>query len=160
MVTSSAVIEWQRSDAGFLERRYSRAHEWRFDGGVVVPASSSPEIVPSPYSNRANVDPEEAFVASLASCHMLWFLELAARAGVRVDRYTDEASCLLETRQDKTQWISRVVLRPHTILDASTGFSQSDLDALHEKAHHACFLANSVKCEIITEATFELAGDE
>ena len=91
MAKHGAIIEWQRGDADFLDRRYSRAHRWRFDGGAEIAASSSPHVVRAPFSNPANVDPEEAYVAAISSCHMLWFLDLAARGGFRVDHYRDAA---------------------------------------------------------------------
>ncbi len=81
----TANIRWTRGDAKFTDNRYSRRHLWRFDGGIEVPASSSPHSVPLPYSSADAVDPEEAFVASIASCHMLWFLSIAAKRGHRVD---------------------------------------------------------------------------
>ena len=98
----TATVSWQRGDARFVDNRYSRAHEWRFDGGTVVPASSSPHSVPVPLSDPRGVDPEEAFVAALSSCHMLWFLSIAAKRGFVVDSYEDNAVGYLEKNDDRT----------------------------------------------------------
>src|ERR671920_1106884 len=112
MSTYTATIRWSRNGAeGFAKGQYSRAHEWAFDGGAVVSASPSPHIVPAPWSDTAGVDPEEAFVASLASCHMLFFVDFARRAGLLVDSYVDEAEGVLEKRDDGKMWMSQVTLR-------------------------------------------------
>ena len=100
----SALIRWQAGDADFLGKRYSRAHSWSFDGGVVVPASSSPLVVPLPMSDAGAVDPEEAFVASLASCHMLWFLDIASRAGIAVASYEDAAEGHMGATRRASWW--------------------------------------------------------
>jgi organic hydroperoxide reductase OsmC/OhrA len=130
-----ATITWARGDASFTDNRYSRAHAWRFDGGAEIAASASPALVAAPWSDPRGVDPEEAFVASLASCHMLWFLWCAARAGVLVDAYEDDAVGLLGKDAAGRLVITRVTLRP--------------LAALHHDAHERCFLAASVKCEVV-----------
>src|SRR2546428_9233200 len=91
MAEYTSVVVWSRGGAAFTDNRYSRGHRWLFDGGVEVPASASPQVVPVPLSVAAAVDPEEAFVVSLSSCHMLWFLSIAARQGFRVESYRDEA---------------------------------------------------------------------
>jgi organic hydroperoxide reductase OsmC/OhrA len=143
----TAQIDWQRGDAAFTDRRYPRAHRWSFDGGAVVPASSSPHVVRVPFSDPAGVDPEEAFVAALASCHMLWFLDLAAQAGHVVDRYTDEARGFMATRDDGREWVARVELRPRTTF-VGPAPDAAALQALHHRAHEACFLANSVRTEV------------
>src|SRR6266481_2687869 len=112
MSTYTAIIRWERGDQPFTDNRYSRAHRWLFDGGVEVPASSSPHVVPLPLSVAAAVDPEEAFVASLSSCHMLWFLSLAARRGLVVDGYHDEAVGVMSKDASGKPAITRVTLRP------------------------------------------------
>lgn len=107
-----AEVMWQRGEQDFLDNRYSRRHVWRFDGGTELVASSSPQVVPEPFSDALAVDPEEAFVASLSSCHMLWFLHLAAKAGYCVDSYRDEAVGVMEKNAAGRVAITRVTLRP------------------------------------------------
>jgi organic hydroperoxide reductase OsmC/OhrA len=144
----TAKLEWQRRGAAFTDNRFSRAHEWRFDGGTAVPASASPQVVPPPLSDLAGVDPEEAFVASIASCHMLWFLSLAARKGFVVDHYRDDAIGVLEKDGTGRQSMTRVTLRPDIGFSGDKRPSPDDLEALHHKAHENCFIANSVRTEI------------
>ena len=108
----TATVSWQRGDARFVDNRYSRAHEWKFDGGTVVPASSSPHSVPVPLSDPRGVDPEEAFVAALSSCHMLWFLSIAAKRGFAVESYEDNAVGYLEKNDAGRMAMTRVILRP------------------------------------------------
>jgi organic hydroperoxide reductase OsmC/OhrA len=153
----TAEIIWQRKDPGFTDNRYSRAHAWVFDGGVEVPASSSPHVVPIPYSNPAAVDPEEAFVAALSSCHMLWFLALAARRGYTVDRYVDRAVGVMAKNAEGRLAMTRVTLRPRAIFAGTRAPSSEELHELHEHAHLQCFIANSVKT--IVECRPE-SGDE
>src|SRR5688572_26763269 len=104
----TATVIWQRGDARFVDNRYSRAHEWRFDGGAIVPGSSSPHSVPVPLSDPRGVDPEEAFVASLSSCHMLWFLSIAAKRGFVVESYEDNAVGHLEKNESGRLAMTRV----------------------------------------------------
>jgi organic hydroperoxide reductase OsmC/OhrA len=151
MSEHSATIRWERGEERFVDNRYSRAHTWLFDGGAVVPASSSPHAVPLPWSDPSLVDPEEAFVASLASCHMLWFLSLAARRGFCVDHYADSAVGTLARNDAGKQAITRVVLRPAVAFSGPRQPSRADLDALHHEAHDACFIANSVRTEVVCE---------
>jgi len=147
-----ATVVWNRAnDAKFTDNRYSRGHHWEFDGGAVVPASSSPAVVPLPLSDPAGVDPEEAFVASLSSCHMLWVLFYAAKAGFVVDSYRDAAEGHMEKTADGNQWMARVVLRPK-IRFSGAAPDAAALAAMHDKAHHACFIANSVKTTVTVEA--------
>ena len=143
-------IRWARGAAAFTDNRYSRAHSWRFDGGVEVPASSSPHVVKVPLSQEAAVDPEEAFVAALASCHMLWFLSLAARGGWRVDQYTDEARGVLGKNASGKAAITRVTLRPRVTFSGKAP-TDEEHRALHHKAHEKCYIANSVKTEVLVE---------
>jgi organic hydroperoxide reductase OsmC/OhrA len=147
----TATVTWQRAGAKFTDNRYSRAHEWRFDGGTVVPASSSPHVVPVPASNAAAVDPEEAFVASLSSCHMLFFLFHAAKKGFVVDRYEDAAAGTMAKNAEGRMAMVRVVLRPRVTWAGDARPSAADLDALHHQSHEDCFIANSVKSEIALE---------
>jgi organic hydroperoxide reductase OsmC/OhrA len=146
-----ATIVWRRDGEDFSKGRYSRAHEWRFDGGVRVAASASPGVVPAPYSREDAVDPEEAFIAALSSCHMLTFVDLARRAGVVVESYEDEAVGTIERIAPGRMAITRVTLRPHIVFGGAAP-DQAKLDALHHQAHEACFIANSVKTEIVVEA--------
>lgn len=146
-----ATIEWSRGDQAFTDRRYSRAHVWRFDGGAVVPGSSAPASVPVPMSDPAAVDPEEAMIASLSSCHMLWFLALAVGAGLTVDRYADAASGELGHDDQGRRYLAVVVLRPVTVFSGRQP-DQAELDALHHAAHERCDMANSVRSRIVIEA--------
>jgi organic hydroperoxide reductase OsmC/OhrA len=151
MSTYTATIRWNRDGAeGFAKGQYSRAHEWAFDGGQVMPASASPRVVPAPWSDPAGVDPEEAFVASLSSCHMLYFLDFARRAGFVIDSYADEAEGELAKGADGKMAMTRVTLRPR-IAWVDEGPDQAVLADLHHKAHEACFIANSVTTEVTVE---------
>ncbi|HEX5012187.1 MAG TPA: OsmC family protein [Planctomycetota bacterium] len=146
-----ATVEWARGSATFTDNRYSRGHRWTFDGGVEVPASSSPHVVPLPLSVAAAVDPEEAFVASLSSCHMLSFLYVVAKRGFVVDSYRDEAVGVMGKSAQGRTWISAVTLRPDVAFSGSQRPSRADLDAMHHEAHEMCFIANSVKTEVRVE---------
>ncbi len=142
----TATVAWRRgADEPFTDNRYSRGHQWSFDGGASFRASSSPHVVPR-YSDPAGVDPEEAFIASLSACHMLTFLHLAAKAGHRVDSYDDTAEGVM-TKTDGRVWVSQVTLRPHIIW---SGTKPEEL-ALHHTAHEECFIANSVKTDVRCE---------
>ncbi len=140
----TATIEWARGDAPFADSAYSRAHRWRFDGGAVVPASSSPHVVPVPQSDPSAVDPEEAFVASLSSCHMLWFLAIAAKRGYVVDAYADEAAGVMDRDASNKLAMTQVALRPRVRFSGKSP-SEAEHVAMHERAHASCFIANSVK---------------
>jgi organic hydroperoxide reductase OsmC/OhrA len=153
-----ATVEWQRQGQPFLDNKYSRAHQWRFDGGAEIPASSSPHLVRIPFSDPRHVDPEEAFVASLSSCHMLWFLSLAAGRGYRVDRYTDQAEGLMAENEEGKEWIARVTLRPHVVFSGAGAPTGEAVEALHHEAHEACFLARSVRSDIQMNPTWERAA--
>jgi organic hydroperoxide reductase OsmC/OhrA len=156
MSTYTASTRWRRKpEDHFLDGRYSRAHEWAFDGGARVPASSSPHVVPLPFSDPAGVDPEEALVAALASCHMLFFLDFARRAGFLVDAYDDEAEGVMEAGPDGRAWMARVTLRPHIVFTGDKPPRRVDVDALHHRAHEACYIANSVKSEVRVEGSAE-----
>jgi len=146
-----ATVRWARGDAAFTDLRYSRRHTWHFDGGVDVPASSSPHSVKVPFSAEDAVDPEEAFVASIASCHMLWFLSIAAGRGFVVDRYVDDAEGFLERGADGKVWMTRTTLRPAIAIAGARKPSRDELVAMHDEAHHACFIANSVRTVVTCE---------
>lgn len=147
----NATIEWRRGDGDFAKGRYSRAHVWRFDGGIDIPASASPMVVPKPYSDESAVDPEEAFIASLSSCHMLTFLDLARHAGLVVDAYDDIAEGEMERLSAGRWWVAKVTLRPRAVFSGDRQPAPEEIDTLHHKAHEACFIANSVKTEVVVE---------
>ena len=151
----TAEVLWVRDPAqDFLGNRYSRRHLLRFDGGAQVPGSSSPHSVPLPMSDASAVDPEEAFVASLASCHMLWFLALAAKRKFVVDRYFDAAVGFMEKNAEGRIAITRVLLRPEVGFSGERLPSTSEIEQLHHEAHEACYIANSVKSEVVCEPVF------
>lgn len=154
MSTYTTEIRWSRGEQKFIDNRYSRAHSWHFDGGTVVPASSSPAVVPLPMSETTAVDPEEAFVASLSSCHMLWFLSLAAKRGYVVDTYADAASGVMEKNSDGKLAMTVVTLRPLVTFSGAKSPDRTALDALHHSAHAECFLAASVRSEIVIAPRF------
>jgi len=148
----TATVSWRRDDDGdFAKGRYSRAHAWRFDGGIEVSASASPQVVPKKFADERAVDPEEAFVASLSSCHMLTFVDMARRAGFVVDAYDDTAEGKMERLEAGRWWVAKVTLRPRIAFSGARQPGPADLDALHHKAHEACFIANSVKTRIEVE---------
>lgn len=146
-----ATVRWQRGEQEFIDDKYSRGHQWEFDGGATVPASASPGIVPLPLSVAENVDPEEAFVASLSSCHMLFFLSLAVKRGFIVDNYVDAAVGYLGKSKDGKTKMTRVVLRPDTAWSGEKMPSAQQIEKLHHRAHDLCFIANSVTSEIVIE---------
>lgn len=146
MSRHTARIDW-RSTGGFADNAYSRRHFWRFDGGAEVVASASPDVVPVPRSDPAGVDPEEALVASAASCHMLWFLDLARQAGLDVESYEDEAVAEMGRVGPGKVAITRITLHPR-IAFAGRQPDQAVLDRLHHEAHERCFIANTLNCEI------------
>jgi organic hydroperoxide reductase OsmC/OhrA len=151
MSTYTATVAWTRPpDAAFKDNKYSRAHEWRFDGGVTVPASSSPKVVPPPLSKPDAVDPEEALVAALSSCHMLFFLFYAAKAGFVIERYEDEASGEIGKNAQGAMAMLKVTLRPQITWGDRTP-SADELDELHHRSHESCYIANSVKTEVAVE---------
>ena len=146
-----ASVRWVRGDAAFTDQRYSRAHEWRFDGGLRVPAAASPHVVPPECTDAGAVDPEEALVAAASSCHMLWFLSLAARRGFVVDEYADAAAGTLARDERGRQAITRIVLRPAVRFAAGRAPDAAALAKLHHDAHEACYIANSLRGEIAVE---------
>jgi organic hydroperoxide reductase OsmC/OhrA len=151
----TAAVHWTRAEAPFTDNRYSRAHRWLFDGGVEVPASSSPQLVRVPLSVEAAVDPEEALVAALSSCHMLWFLSLAAEGGFRVDDYHDQAVGIMGRNAAGRMAMARVTLRPRVAFSGERLPTQAQIRELHHRAHQECFIANSVTTEVRTEPVFD-----
>lgn len=151
MVEHLATIRWKCEGTDFLKGKYSREHTWSFDGGITVPASPSPSVVPTPWSNPRNVDPEEALVASISSCHMLTFLWLASRDGFEADSYEDAAVGVMTKNERGVYWVSRVTLRPKILWGGSKIPTPDELTRLHHRAHEECFIANSVKTEIVVE---------
>ena len=151
MSKHTARVTWERGDQAFTDNRYSRVHAWRFDGGAEVRGSSSPDVVKPPLSDPAGVDPEEAFIASLSSCHMLWFLSLAAAKKFRVDSYDDEAEGVMGEDAQGRVAMTRVTLRPMIRFSGDLMPTAADTEALHHAAHERCFIANSVKSDVRVE---------
>jgi organic hydroperoxide reductase OsmC/OhrA len=148
----NANVQWQRdASEAFTDQRYSRRHELRFDGGAIVAASSAVSSVPLPWSDPSAIDPEEMLVAAIASCHMLWFLSLAAKAGHVVDRYSDAAEGVMTKNVAGKLWVSQVTLRPQVSFAEGRAPTSEVFDALHDKAHEECFIVNSVKSEVRCE---------
>ena len=147
----TATLEWQRGEQDFLGNSYSRKHTLRFDGGAEVSGSSSPSVVPLPMSDASAVDPEEMFVASLSSCHMLWFLSIAAMRKFCVDSYVDDATGIMARNADGKMAMTVVTLRPHVVFSGDLLPTAEQIHALHHKAHSECFIANSVKTEVRCE---------
>lgn len=152
MSEHTAAVAWQRGEHAFARGHYSRAHEWRFDGGAIVPASASPTIVRAPWSDPSGVDPEEALVAAASSCHMLWFLSLAADAGHIVESYDDDAVGTMGKFANGHEGIVEIVLRPRIVFGGERVPDAAAIEALHHAAHERCFIAHSVKSNIRVEA--------
>ena len=151
MSEHKASVSWRNASPDFLKGKYSREHTWTFDGGLTVPASPSPSVVPSPWSNPANIDPEEAFVASIASCHMLTFLYVASKQGFQVDSYTDEAVGRMTKNEKGVPWVSSVTLRPQIVYGGGKAPTPAEEEHMHHLAHEQCFIANSVKTEVTVQ---------
>ena len=154
MTQYSAEILWQRGEQDFPGNRYSRRHVMRFDGGAEVVGSSSPHVVPVPMSDAAAIDPEEAFVASLSSCHMLWCLAIAAKRKFCVDRYADAAVGVMAKNAEGKMAITVVTLRPEVHFSGERLPMREQIDQLHHEAHAECFIANSVKTEVHCEPVY------
>jgi organic hydroperoxide reductase OsmC/OhrA len=153
-----ATVTWKRAaDAKFTDQRYSRGHSWSFDGGITVPGSSSPLSVRLPFSVAEAVDPEEALVAALSSCHMLTFLYVAAKQGFVVDAYTDEAVGEMTKNEAGKFWVSKVTLSPAIIFSGEKRPTTEQLDELHHLAHEECYIANSVKTEVVVKGAMSFA---
>ncbi|HEX6789949.1 MAG TPA: OsmC family protein [Candidatus Krumholzibacteria bacterium] len=151
MAEYRALVTWSRNGAVFTDNKYSRGHRWQFDGGIDVPGSASPHVVPLPYSVAEAVDPEEAFVASLSSCHMLSFLYLAAKQKLVVDSYRDDAVGVMRKNESGRLAITRVTLRPEVRFGGDTQPTTERILALHHAAHDECFIAASVKTDVQCE---------
>ncbi|MFL5068338.1 MAG: OsmC family protein [Xanthobacteraceae bacterium] len=156
MASYEATVAWRRcAHEPFTDMRYSRVHEWHFDGGASIRASASPHVVPIPFADPSGVDPEEALVAALSSCHMLFFLAFAARRGFVVASYEDRAVGVMGKTADGKEWMTKVVLRPCVVFDGDKRPSAAEVDTLHHEAHAACYIANSVKTEIVVDGRTE-----
>ena len=154
MSTYTAKIVWKSDSAElFAKNQYTRGHTWEFDGGVTVPASSSPHAVRVPFSVEAAVDPEEALVASVSSCHMLSFLWVVAKAGFVIDSYEDNAVGEMATMEDGRQWISKITLDPQIEWISDKQPTDAELAAMHHEAHEICYIANSIRSEIVVKTT-------
>lgn len=145
----TADVIWRRGEQTFTDRKYSRAHSWRFDGGTIVPASSAPGVVRPPLSREDAVDPEEGLLASVGSCHMLFFLDLAARAGFTIDSYDCTVDGVLEKGPDGKTWLTRITLKPAIVWSGAKTPTVDDIAGLHHKSHGLCFIANSLKSDIV-----------
>jgi len=142
-------VFWKKnSDEAFVDSKYNRSHTWSFDGGIDIPASSSPHVVPIPMSNESAVDPEEALVAALSSCHMLWFLSIAAEKKIIVESYEDSAIGVLGKNGEGKLAMTKTTLKPKVNFNHKTVPSSEQVDELHRLAHEKCFIANSVKTKI------------
>jgi organic hydroperoxide reductase OsmC/OhrA len=148
MSEHKATIVWKKPTPEYLRGRYSREHTWSFDGGLTVPASSSPSVVPVPLSNPANIDPEEAFVASLSSCHMLTFLHVARQAGFQIESYEDEAVGHMSPNERNVPWVSSVTLNPKIVYAGDKRPTPEEEARLHHLAHEQCFISQSVKTDV------------
>jgi organic hydroperoxide reductase OsmC/OhrA len=154
MATYTAEVLWLRDEQDFLSNHYSRRHQLRFDGGAEVLGSSSPHVVPLPLSDSAGVDPEEAFVASLSSCHMLWFLSIAAKRLYCVDRYFDSASGVMGKNAEGKVAMLTVTLKPDVTFSGEHTPTRAQIDHMHHEAHEACYIASSVKTEVRCEPVY------
>jgi organic hydroperoxide reductase OsmC/OhrA len=151
MSTYTATVAWTRGDQNFLDRKYSRAHEIRFDGGTVVPGSSSPHVVKLPLSREDAADPEEMLVASLSMCHMLFFLDFASRAGFVIDSYVDAATGEMGKNAEGRIAMTKVTLKPAIAWSGEKRPSDDDIAQLHHKSHHECYIANSFRGEVVID---------
>lgn len=152
MSQHQASIHWKRNSPDFLKGKYSREHTWTFDGGLTIPASPSPSVVPVPYSNPAHIDPEEAFVAAVSSCHMLSFLYVAFRQGFQVDSYEDTALGTMTKNERGIPWVSSIQLNPKIGYSGDKVPSVAEVQHLHHLAHEQCYIANSIKTEVTVAA--------
>jgi organic hydroperoxide reductase OsmC/OhrA len=160
MATYEATVKWRRgADETFIDQRYSRAHDWLFDGGARVRGSSSPHSVRLPFSDPAAVDPEEALVVALSSCHMLVFLWLAAKSGFAVLSYEDAAFGIMSKDEKGREWVTNVTLRPHIVFDGNKRPTDLEVEALHHEAHEGCYIANSVKTAVVVDGRAEGVGN-
>ena len=154
MTQYTAEAIWERGNQKFIDNRYSRRHLLRFDGGLEIPGSSSPHVVPLQFSDPAAVDPEETFIAALSSCHMLWFLSIAVKNKFVVDRYHDAATGTMEKNAQGKLHISVVTLKPDVRFSGERRPTLEKLRQMHHEAHDECFIANSVKTEVLCEPVY------
>lgn len=147
----TATLTWKRGDQVFSDGKYSRGHEIAFDGGFTILGSASPHVVRPPLSREDAADPEELFVAALASCHMLFFLDFARRAGFVVDAYVDAPKGVLAKNSEGKMAMTKITLKPKVAWSGDKRPSADEIQALHHKAHEACFIANSFKGEVVIE---------
>ena len=155
LATYTAEVIWSRGDQKFIDNRYSRKHVLRFDGGAEVAGSSSPHVVPLPYSDATAVDPEEAFIASISSCHMLFFLSIAAGRKFRVDRYRDNPVGVMAKNPAGKLVVATVTLKPEAQFSGDKMPTHAEIDAMHHEAHEECFIANSVKTDVRCEPIYD-----
>lgn len=158
MPNYKATIHWKRSGAKFLDHKYQRRHTWTFDSGLTMTAAASPHIVGESYTDPSAIDPEEAFTASVASCHMLWFLSLAAGRGFVVNNYMDNSQGVLEKNSEGKLAMTKVIIRPVVTFETERMPSQNDFLGLHRQAHSKCFIANSIKSDIEILPMMESGG--
>lgn len=151
MSTHQATVSWTLDDGDFLKRRYSRVHTITLGDGVEIVGSPSPSVVPAPFSRADAMDPEAAFTAALSACHMLWFLDFAARAGFVAASYRDAAEGTLGRLASGKTAMTKVVLRPKIVFVGERQPAAAEIADLHHKAHEACFIANSVTSEVVIE---------
>jgi len=147
MKYSSTVVWEKQPNEIFTDNKYSRKHKWKFDG-IEVTASSSPQVVPLPLSYEHAIDPEESFVASLSSCHMLFFLSFAARNRYIIEKYEDRAEGIVAKNEEGKMAVVSVTLHPKIIFSGEKTPSSEEIDQIHHQAHEACFIANSVTTNI------------
>lgn len=145
-----ATVDWQLETADFSYPTYNRGHVWTFEDALRVPAAAAPANIPPSAAGAPGVDPEQAFVAALSSCHMLWFLHLACNRKFKVTRYRDEATGVLERAADGREAMTRVTLRPAVWFEGAAP-APAELAQLHERAHERCYIANSVKTAVAVE---------
>lgn len=151
-----ATVKWARGDAEFVRQKYSRGHTWHFDEGVTVPASASPLVLRPPLTVDAAVDPEEALVAALSSCHMLFVLSYFSRAGFVVDSYEDAAEATMEKRADGKTAIVAATMKPHVVFKERAPTAE-EYERFHHQAHEECYIANSVNFPVGVEPTMAVA---
>src|SRR3990172_6678871 len=143
-----ATIRWQRGNADFTAGKFSRVHTWTFDGGATIEASAAPSVVPAAYTSPSAVDPEEAFVAAVSSCHMLTFLYVASKQGFQVDSYDDEAVGAMTKNEQGVPWISLITLNPKIAFSGPKLPTPADEEQLHHLAHEQCYIANSIRTKV------------
>ena len=145
----TASIFWKKKETeSFTDNKYSRGHTWVFDGGVELPASASPQVVPLPMSDESAVDPEEAFVAAISSCHMLFFLSIAASSNYIIETYDDQAEGIMSKNEHGQMVMGDIILKPKIVFSGTTIPTAEQIAELHNSAHHKCYLANSIKSTI------------